>query len=115
MAARPIQNEVEVEQSGFAGRGLLTQTLVGGFENADLAAAARDYLNDHLGSRPRDEQILAAGDGLAASKAEAQKLMPHEHWKDAVGALDDGRALLVGHRRQDRRLPGARTTGRGNP
>lgn len=89
-----VRNELEVVPEVTDESGLLVQTLVGIFENAERAGFAKGYLEGHVHGGPQLMKVITpdnAGDG----RAELRALLPEAFWDDAEKALDDGHALLV--------------------
>jgi hypothetical protein len=89
-----VRLELEVVSEVTDEPGILSQTLVGIFENPELAAFARTFIEEHMQTRP---QLLRIIDPAASGKAraEVQALLPEAYWKDAGKRLDEGRALLI--------------------
>ena len=92
-----VRDELEVVPEVTDESGLLVQTLVGIFENAELAGFAESYLEGHVHVRQQLLKVIApAGpvDG-ADGRAELRALLPEAFWEDAGKALDEGHALLI--------------------
>ncbi len=89
-----VRNELEVLPEVTDEAGLLTQTLVGIFENAELADFAKGYLEGHAHVRQQLMKLIAPDDG-ADGRTELHVLLPEAFWEDADKALDEGHALLI--------------------
>jgi hypothetical protein len=90
-----VRNELEVGPEVTDEPGILVQTLVGIFENAELAGFARRYLEDRLRGHPQLAKVIGPDCG-PTERAELCLLLPQEFCEDASKALDDGHALQIG-------------------
>jgi hypothetical protein len=88
-----VRDEVEVVPDSAGKPGLLTQTLVGTFENAELARVALDYLKAEVEVRKQELCLIDPRADEARSLLRAH--LPQDYWKDAEKAIDDGHALLI--------------------
>jgi hypothetical protein len=89
-----IRNGLEVVPELNDQKGLLTQTLIGVFENAELARFAQGYLQGHAHVHPQLLQVISP-DPEADGRAALRALVPELYWEDAEKALDQGRGLLI--------------------
>ena len=89
-----VRNELEVVPVVTDQGGLLSQTLVGIFENGQSAGFAEGYLREHAHVREQLMKLITSGE-QADGRAALQAVLPEAFWEDATKALDDGQALLI--------------------
>ncbi|HTE85803.1 MAG TPA: BON domain-containing protein [Dehalococcoidia bacterium] len=89
-----VRNELEVVPDVTDESGLLSQTLVGIFENAELADFAQGNLKGHAQVRPKLIRVINP-DPAREGRAELRAALPEAFWDDADKALDEGHALLI--------------------
>ena len=89
-----VRDELEVVPEVTDESDLLVQTLVGIFENAELAGFAESYLEGHVHVRQQLLKVIAPV-GAADGRSEFRALLPEAFWEDAEKALDEGHALLI--------------------
>jgi hypothetical protein len=89
-----VRNELQVVPQVTDEQGLLVQTLVAVFENAELAGFAQEYLEAHAHVRPKLMRAISP-ESAEEGRAELRALLPEAFWEDAGKALDDQHALLI--------------------
>lgn len=89
-----VRNELEVVPEVTDEAGLLVQTLIGIFENAELAGFAEGYLGGHVHVRQQMLNVVTP-DSAENGRATLRALLPEAFWKEAEKALDEERALLI--------------------
>lgn len=89
-----VRNELEVVPEVSDESGLLAQTLIGIFENAELAVFAASYLESHAHVRPQLMTVITP-DRAADGRAQLRALLPDAFCEDAGKALDEGHGLLI--------------------
>lgn len=89
-----IGDELKIVADATGEPGLLTQTLVGIFENAELAGMAVTYLRDH-NQLPEEQVCIINPDSGDDARAETRARLPEPIWGEADKAIDEGHALLV--------------------
>jgi hypothetical protein len=89
-----VRNELQVVPEVTDEAGLLVQTLVATFENAEVARLAREYLESHVHVRPHLLQVISP-ESAEDGRAELRALLPEAFWEDAGKALDEDRALII--------------------